>query len=41
LPEWLATEILRRRSMMRGALLWLVGIPVPIILVLWLIGFLS
>jgi hypothetical protein len=28
-------------AMMRGALLWLVGIPLPIILLLWLFGFLS
>jgi len=25
----------------RGALLWLIGIPLPIILLLWLFGFLS
>jgi hypothetical protein len=25
----------------RGLLLWLVGIPLPIILLLWLFGFLS
>ena len=25
----------------KGALLWLIGIPLPIILLLWLFGFLS
>jgi hypothetical protein len=28
-------------TMMKGGLLWLIGIPLPIILVLWLMGFLS
>jgi hypothetical protein len=28
------------RAMMRGGLLWLVGIPIPIIIVLYLIGWL-
>jgi len=27
--------------MFRGALLWLIGIPLPIILILWLMGYLS
>jgi len=27
--------------MMRGALLWIIGIPLPIIIVLWLLGYLS
>jgi len=27
--------------MMKGGLLWLIGIPLPIILILWLLGFLS
>ncbi len=27
--------------MMKGGLLWLIGIPLPIILLLWLFGFLS
>lgn len=26
--------------MFRGGLLWLIGIPIPIIIVLWLLGFL-
>ncbi|TIQ43572.1 MAG: hypothetical protein E5X49_10925 [Mesorhizobium sp.] len=26
--------------MLRGALLWLIGIPLPIILILWLLGYL-
>jgi len=27
--------------MMKGGLLWLIGIPIPIIIILWLFGFLS
>jgi len=27
--------------MLRGGLLWLIGIPIPVIIVLWLLGFLS
>lgn len=30
-----------RLDMARGLLLWLIGIPLPIILVLWLFGVLS
>jgi len=26
--------------MLRGALLWLIGLPLPIILILWLLGYL-
>jgi len=26
--------------MLRGGLLWLIGIPLPIILILWLLGYL-
>jgi len=26
--------------MLKGGLLWLIGIPLPIIIVLWLLGFL-
>ncbi|MBB3972971.1 hypothetical protein GGR24_001628 [Hansschlegelia beijingensis] len=29
-----------RRVMLKGGLLWLIGIPLPIIIVLWLLGFL-
>jgi hypothetical protein len=29
------------RHMMKGGLLWLIGIPLPIILLLWIFGFLS
>jgi hypothetical protein len=32
---------LRRRKMGRGLLLWLIGIPLPIILIIWLLGGLS
>ncbi|MFC5385142.1 hypothetical protein ACFPLB_04080 [Aquamicrobium segne] len=28
-------------NMMRGGLLWLLGLPIPIIIILWLTGFLS
>jgi hypothetical protein len=28
-------------SMLKGGLLWLIGIPLPIILLLWLFGFLN
>jgi hypothetical protein len=31
----------RRTAMFKGGLLWLIGIPLPIILLLWLFGFLS
>ena len=31
----------RETTMLKGGLLWLVGIPLPIILVLWLLGYLS
>jgi hypothetical protein len=34
----LATE---KNHMMKGGLLWLIGIPLPIILILWLLGYLS
>jgi len=27
--------------MLKGGLLWLIGIPIPIILILWITGFLS
>jgi hypothetical protein len=29
---------LKERTMGRGLLLWLIGIPLPIILVIWLLG---
>ncbi|MCK0196538.1 hypothetical protein MWN34_06385 [Ancylobacter sp. 6x-1] len=31
----------RDDQMMKGGLLWLIGIPLPIILGLWLLGYLS
>jgi hypothetical protein len=34
----LAEHTVRRTSMLKGGLLWLIGIPIPIIIVLWLIG---
>lgn len=37
----LEKRILWRLDMGRGLLLWLIGIPLPIILVIWLLGGLS
>lgn len=31
----------RRLAMLRGVLLWLIGIPLPIILILYFLGYLS
>ncbi|MBR0667207.1 hypothetical protein GXW71_22810 [Roseomonas hellenica] len=31
----------RNEAMLRGGLLWLIGIPLPIILLLWLFGALN
>lgn len=31
----------REANMFKGGLLWLVGIPLPIILILWFLGYLS
>jgi hypothetical protein len=28
------------RTMLKGGLLWLIGIPIPVIIVLWLLGYL-
>jgi hypothetical protein len=28
-------------AMLKGGLLWLIGIPLPIILTLWMLGYLS
>jgi hypothetical protein len=39
--EWLLSAVKRRQTMGKGALLWLVGIPLPIVLLLWAFGFLS
>jgi hypothetical protein len=35
------TQEQRRLKMGRGLLLWLIGIPIPIILLIWLFGGLS
>jgi hypothetical protein len=35
------TRTLREKIMFKGGLLWLLGIPLPIILVLWLLGYLN
>jgi hypothetical protein len=32
------TATQRRHKTMRGVLLWLIGIPIPIIILLWLFG---
>ena len=32
---------IRRSDMMKGGLLWLIGIPLPIILILFFMGYLS
>jgi hypothetical protein len=41
-PAFLSDQTTRWRiPMMRGALLWIIGIPLPIIIVLWLLGYLS
>jgi len=40
LPHCLLT-LVKEDIMLRGGLLWLIGIPLPIILVLWLMGYLS
>ena len=31
----------QENDMLKGGLLWLIGIPLPIILILWFLGFLS
>jgi hypothetical protein len=41
-PDDLSGSIGKEFSkMMRGVLLWLIGLPLPIILILWLLGYLS
>ncbi|GLK81876.1 hypothetical protein [Methylopila turkensis] len=32
---------LQEDTMFKGGLLWLIGIPLPIILILWFLGYLS
>lgn len=34
-------EYQRNGSMLRGGLLWLIGIPLPVIIVLYFMGYLS
>lgn len=31
----------REKPMLKGGILWLIGIPLPIIILLWLFGYLS
>ena len=40
LPRYARANLLtlRERTMGRGLLLWLIGIPLPIILIIWLLG---
>ena len=38
--KFLSQELVEAK-VLKGGLLWLVGIPLPIILVLWLMGYLS
>jgi hypothetical protein len=35
---WESKNKIEERTMGRGLLLWLIGIPLPIILVIWLLG---
>jgi hypothetical protein len=37
-PAFPSRQIVRRNNMGRGLLLWLIGIPLPIILIIWLLG---
>jgi hypothetical protein len=37
----LLLQTTRRSTMLRGGLLWLIGIPLPIILILFFLGYLS
>jgi hypothetical protein len=37
-PAFSCRHIGRRTNMGRAALLWLIGIPLPIILIIWLLG---
>lgn len=40
--ECFPRHITRRETiMLKGGLLWLIGIPLPIILILWFLGYLS
>jgi hypothetical protein len=34
----LAEDSAKEKSMGRGLLLWLIGIPIPIIILIWLLG---
>lgn len=34
-------NITRENFMLRGGLLWLIGIPIPVIIILWILGYLS
>lgn len=39
-PEVVTSMCLGRIDMFKGGLLWLIGIPIPIILVIWFLGYL-
>jgi hypothetical protein len=36
--SWRAASVSRRSLMGRALLLWIIGIPIPIILLIWLLG---
>lgn len=36
--SWGAATLSRRSAMGRAMLLWIIGIPIPIILLIWLLG---
>ena len=37
-PADVSETVRKRGEIMRGVLLWLIGIPIPIIIILWLVG---
>ena len=37
-PRFVADTLNQEDTMGRGLLLWLIGIPIPIILIIWLLG---
>lgn len=40
IEERFPSQQLKEEIMLRGGLLWLLGIPIPIIIILWLLGYL-
>ncbi|MBX6327230.1 MAG: hypothetical protein IRY89_01500 [Pseudolabrys sp.] len=39
-PSRAAGKAIREEGMAKGIVLWLIGIPIPIIILLWIFGFL-